>query len=76
MKKTNILFIFTDQRRLSTVSAYGGAQCKTPNIKRLAREGVLFRTAHTKATCNPARATVMTGFHPHSHGVRLDTHSV
>lgn len=66
----NILFIFTDQHRLSAVGAYGPTPCQTPNIDRLAREGVLFENAYTVCpVCSPARASVLTGVYPHTHGV-------
>ncbi|MFC1736987.1 sulfatase-like hydrolase/transferase [Candidatus Hydrogenedentota bacterium] len=56
--------------RRSGVCACGETQCKTPNFDRLAREGVLFKTAYaTMSACSPARATVMTGFYSHSQGV-------
>ena len=40
--RPNIIFILTDQHRLSGISAYGETPCRTPNIDRLANEGVLF----------------------------------
>ena len=40
--RPNIIFILTDQHRLSGVGAYGETPCRTPNIDRLAAEGVLF----------------------------------
>ena len=73
----NILFIFTDQHRLSALGAYGETPCKTPNIDKLAKEGVLFRNAYTTCpVCSPARASVMTGKYPHSHGVTTNIHEV
>ena len=66
----NILLILTDQHRLSAVGAYGPTPCRTPNIDRLAREGVRFENAYTACpVCSPARATVITGLFPHSHGI-------
>jgi arylsulfatase A-like enzyme len=73
--KPNILFIFTDQHRLSALGAYGETQCKTPNIDALASEGILFRNAYTTCpVCSPARASVMTGQYPHAHGVTTNIH--
>ena len=70
----NILFIFTDQHRLSAVGAYGPTPCKTPNIDRLAREGVLFERAYTVCpVCSPARGSVITGVYPHTHGITSNT---
>ena len=73
----NIVFILTDQQRLSAVGAYGETPCRTPHIDRLAREGVLFRNAYTVCpVCSPARATIMTGVYPHSHGISTNLHEV
>ncbi len=76
-KKPNILLILTDQHRLSALGCYGQTQCKTPNIDRLAREGILFENAYTTCPlCSPARATIMTGQYPHSHGVTANCGSI
>ncbi len=73
----NILFIFTDQHRLSGVGCYGETPCQTPNIDRLASEGVRFETAYTVCpVCSPARGTVMTGLFPHSHGICSNVHNL
>ena len=43
---------------------------KTPNIDKLAEEGVLFKNTYTTCpVCSPARASIMTGKYPHSHGI-------
>jgi arylsulfatase A-like enzyme len=73
----NILLIFTDQHKLSAVGAYGPTPCQTPNIDRLANEGLRFETAYTTCpVCSPARATIMTGLYPHSHGVTSNVHNL
>jgi len=75
--KPNILLIFTDQHRLSAVGAYGETPCRTPNIDRLATEGVRFETAYTTCpVCSPARGTIMTGLYPHGHGVTSNVHNL
>jgi arylsulfatase A-like enzyme len=75
--RPNILLIFTDQHRLSAVSAYGETPCRTPNIDRLAREGVRFERAYTVfPVCSPARGTIQTGLYPHGHGVTANIHEV
>ena len=52
----NIILFFTDQQRLSAIGAYGKTVCKTPNIDRLAAEGVRFENAYTACPlCSPAR---------------------
>ena len=73
--KQNILLIMTDQHRLSAVGAYGETPCKTPNIDRLAENGVLFKNAYTTCpVCSPARASIMTGKYPHAHGITTNIH--
>lgn len=68
--RPNILFILTDQHRLEAVSSYADTVCQTPNIDRLADEGVQFDRAYTPCpVCTPARASIMTGQFPHSHGM-------
>lgn len=68
--RPNILLILTDQHRLSAVGCYGETPCRTPNIDRLAREGVRFDTCYTTCpVCSPARASILTGLYPHQHGI-------
>lgn len=75
--KTNIIYIMTDQHRLSAIGAYGETPCKTPNIDRLAKEGTLFQNAYTTfPVCSPARGSVMTGLYPHSHGITSNIHEI
>jgi arylsulfatase A-like enzyme len=73
----NIIFIFTDQHRLSALGAYGETPCKTPNIDKLAKEGVLFKNTYTTCpVCSPARASIMTGKYPHAHGISTNIHEL
>lgn len=68
--RPNILFLMTDQHRADCVGAYGNALIRTPNIDRIAREGVLFRNAYTSTpTCTPARSALLTGLSPWHHGM-------
>ncbi len=68
--RPNIIFFFTDQHRLSALGCYGPTPCETPNIDKLADEGVRFATAYTCCpVCSPARASFMTGLHTHAHGM-------
>ena len=72
--RPNILLIMTDQHRLSAVGAYGATPCRTPNLDRLARQGVRFENAYTTCpVCTPARASVITGQYPHNHGLTSNT---
>ncbi len=58
----NILFFFTDQQRWDTCGCYGQPLDVTPNLDRLAGEGVLFRNAFTcQPVCGPARSCIQTG---------------
>jgi len=66
----NIIFINTDQQRADTLGCYGNSIVKTPNIDKLASEGVTFLNAHcTHPLCSPSRATWITGEYIHSHGL-------
>lgn len=70
--RPNILFIFADDHAYQAVSAYGGRLAKaapTPNIDRLANEGMLFRQCYvTNSICGPMRAVIQTGKHSHLNG--------
>jgi len=66
----NIIFIFTDDHALQAISAYGSVINQTPNLDRLANEGMLFRHAMvTNSICAPSRAVILTGMHSHLNGV-------
>ena len=65
----NIIFIMADDHAKRAISAYGEALIDTPNIDRLAREGVMFTRAFVaNAICGPSRATLLTGTHSHVNG--------
>ena len=73
-KKPNILFIMTDQQRLSAVSAYGQPPCQTPHIDRLASKGTLLTQAVSNCpVCTPARAMLLTGRYPQTTGHLINT---
>jgi len=69
-KRLNILLITADDMNWDTPGCYGGtAPDITPNIDRLASEGLRFTNAHvTVAVCQPSRQTLMTGRYPHRFG--------
>ena len=68
--RPNILVIITDQQPFTTIGAYGNPLVKTPNIDRLAREGMRFEEYHIAAfACCPSRACYWTGLWSHHHGV-------
>ncbi|NOU88363.1 arylsulfatase [Paenibacillus sp. LMG 31460] len=67
--KPNILFITVDQMRGDCLSALGHPIVQTPNLDKLAEDGVLFRNAYSATpTCIPARAALLTGMSQRSHG--------
>jgi len=60
--KPNFLLIFTDDHGYGDVSTYGPSDVRTPNIDRLAAEGMLFTTMRANCTvCSPSRAALLTG---------------
>ncbi len=68
--RPNIVFILTDDQRWDAMSCAGHPFIKTPNLDRIAREGVLFRNAFvTTPLCSPSRASFLTGQYSHQHGV-------
>jgi arylsulfatase A-like enzyme len=65
----NIIFFFTDDQAYDTMSAYGNPDTKTPNMDKLANEGVVFmRHYNTTAICMASRANVMTGQYEYKTG--------
>ena len=67
----NILWICTDQQRLDTLGCYGNPYVNTPNIDRLAKEGVLFENAYAQSpVCAPSRGCFLTGRYPRTCGPR------
>jgi arylsulfatase A-like enzyme len=75
--KPNILFIYTDDQSHRTVGCYRDEGAwpwvRTPNIDRLAAEGVRFTTAYGASWCSPSRACVLTGLLPHGiRGMKLN----
>jgi arylsulfatase A-like enzyme len=71
--KPNVLFIAIDDLN-DWVNCLGGrAGVKTPNLDRLAARGVLFTNAHcTAPSCNPSRASLLTGIRPSTSGVYVN----
>ena len=69
-RRLNILFIMTDDHAAHAISAYGSKVNKTPNIDRLAAEGMIFRDVYcTNPICTPSRAGILTGRYSHMNGV-------
>lgn len=77
MKKPNILWICTDQQRFDTLGCYGNAMVRTPNIDKLALDGVLFEHAYAQCTvCTPSRASFLTGRYPRTTTCRQNGQSI
>lgn len=69
-KRPNILFIFTDDHAPHAISAYGSVINQTPNIDRIANEGMIFHNSFcTNSICCPSRAVILSGKHSHLNGV-------
>ena len=74
--KPNIIFIMSDDHTKQAISAYGSIINQTPNIDRLAAEGMRFdRCFVTNSICAPSRATILTGKYSHLNGVTDNTKS-
>lgn len=68
--KPNILMLMADQHRIDCVGAYGSKVIRTPNLDRIANEGVRFDCAYSSTpSCTPARSALLTGLSPWHHGM-------
>ena len=66
----NILFVMSDDHAYQAISAYDGSLNQTPNIDRLASEGMRFDRCYvTNSICGPSRACLLTGKYGHKNGV-------
>src|SRR6478736_2231796 len=66
--RPNVIIILADDMGYSDVGCYGG-EIRTPNIDRLAADGVRFTQFYNMARCCPTRAALMTGLYPHQAGI-------
>ncbi len=70
-KRPNIIFIMSDDHASHAMSCYGSKINKTPNLDRLAKEGMRLDNCFcTNSICTPSRATVLTGLYSHKNGCR------
>lgn len=68
--RPNVLIVLCDDLRWDHLSCAGHPHLQTPNIDRIAREGVRFANAFcTTSLCSPSRASILSGLYAHSHGV-------
>ena len=75
--RPNIVFILTDDQAWNVLGKDGRYSfMKTPNIDRIAREGIVFENAFaTTSLCSPSRASLMTGCYAHKHGVYINSYN-
>lgn len=70
-ERPNIVFVLSDNQNWKFMNCAGHPFLKTPNMDRLAREGILFTNAFvTTSLCSPSRASFLTGQYAHTHGVQ------
>jgi arylsulfatase A-like enzyme len=68
--KPNLVVMMTDDQRFDAMSCAGNKILQTPNMDRIAKEGMRFRNMFViNSLCAPSRATLMSGLYSHSHGV-------
>jgi len=72
-KKPNVVIFYTDDQGTLDAGCYGSDDLKTPNIDRLAADGVRFTQAYAHTVCCPSRAAFLTGRHPQRGGVNMWT---
>lgn len=73
-ERKNLLFIITDQQRYDALGYAGNSVIRTPNLDRLAGQGVYFANAYTPcAVCGPARSSMLTGSRVESTGVNSNS---
>ena len=71
-KQPNVVIIYGDDVGYGDVGVYGSKMIPTPNIDKLASEGVVFTDGHcSAATCTPSRFSMLTGLHGFRHNVRV-----
>lgn len=69
-RRPNILLLMADQHRADCLGAAGHPSVQTPNLDRIARDGVRFDRAYSSTpSCTPARAGLLTGLKPWNHGM-------
>jgi arylsulfatase len=72
--RPNILLITTDQQRFDTIHALGNPSIFTPHLNWLAAQGIAYTRAYVDCpVCAPSRATLMTGRHAHTNGMRANS---
>lgn len=76
-KRPNIIFMMSDDHAYQAISTYGSGLIQTPNIDRIANEGVRFNNCFvTNSLCSPSRAVMLTGRYSHLSGARDNSFSM
>lgn len=76
-QRPNILWICSDQQRFDTLGCYGNSFVRTPNIDRLAANGMLFEYAYSQSpVCTPSRSSFLTGRYPRTTRCRQNGQSM
>ena len=68
-KRPNVLLIYTDDHAQWAIGAYGNKEVRTPNMDRLAAEGIRFTQGFTKPVGSPSRAMLLSGQYSHRLGI-------
>lgn len=69
-QKPNIIILFADDMGFSDIGCFGG-EIDTPNLDKLAENGIRFRQFYNASRCCPSRASLLTGLYPHQAGIGL-----
>ncbi|SHF83431.1 Arylsulfatase A [Arenibacter palladensis] len=73
-EQPNFIFILTDDQQYGMMGCTGNDIVQTPNLDKLAKEGVLFTNAHiTSAICTPSRASILTSQFERKHGINFNS---
>ena len=75
MAKPNVVLILADDLGVECLSSYGGTSHQTPNLDRLAKEGMRFTHCFSNPYCSPSRAQLLTGRYPFQNGLKVVLHS-
>lgn len=67
-QRPNIVVVLVDDLGFSDIGCYG-SEIPTPNLDRIARQGIRFTQAYNAARCSPTRASLLTGLYPHQAGM-------
>src|SRR4051794_27993783 len=70
--RPNVILVLADDLGYSDIGCYGG-EIRTPNLDRLAADGVRLAQFYNTARCSPSRASLLTGLHPHETGIGILT---